>query len=326
MNRDTELSRDHLSRIDAVLTAAEMQCENFRYIITGANSAVYKMTCSETGQSLIAKVGIQPHFVHLDLEFRMLKLLPEIAPNPILFGTDKSTGLQVLIESYVKGIHPFDITPYSLESMAKMIARYHQVNPPEGLLFREDWRVFSQTRIQDVADVENPLVPRFLEARNGVLKVAEQPSLNLNFNDFEGKYDQSGEVHRNVRSAVIVHGDLIPNNMIVNETGKLFIIDWEGARLDDAEADLATFIKAFRLRGEPLQEFLHAYACGNNPIEPQRLWMRTLLHYLQVIAWRLKSQIPGLSGQSEAEAFAQGEAEKEMIFVEEHLAGDKRHL
>ena len=301
------LNSDHLRRIHAVLEPLGIDVAEHQYLITGANSAVYKLICKAPQQLLVAKVGVQPRFRHLDLEQKMLETLNAavsgLAPVPVAYGEDSQSGLQVLVIGYIEGWHPFKNFEAQLAFMGRTVAACHAIVPPPNLLIHENWQLFVKNRILDVTGIDNPLISRFQKIQDAVLRRAKSKEL--------------GHDAKNNRT-VIVHGDLIPNNMIMNDISNdkvaLAIIDWEGARLDEPEADLCTLFKAYRLRGRSLQQFVDGYG---HPINPQRLWFRTMLHYLQVIAWRLRCQIPEASGEARDEF--QRECEAEVDYVAEAL-------
>lgn len=308
------LNADHLQRIQAALSPLGIEVDEFQYLITGANSAVYKLRCRNRDQALVAKVGIQPRFRRLDLERDVLARFSELtmtsgrAPAPVAYCEEASSGLQTLVVTFVEGRHPFDCFESHLENMGRTVAAYHGIVPSDNLIPEEDGRLFLKKRVLDLSGVSNPLTPRFQHALESVSRIADSDSGSIDSDDPSA--DRSSKKNR----SVIVHGDLIPNNMIINKEGKLTIIDWEGARVDAPEADLATLFKAFHLRGESLRTFLSGYGL---PVNPQRLWFRSLLHYLQVIAWRLKCQIP--EAPSESKTAFQQDCEQEMVYVETAL-------
>jgi thiamine kinase-like enzyme len=113
---------------------------------------------------------------------------------------------------------------------------------------------------------------------------------------------------------VPVHGDLIPLNILQQGPASFRIIDWEGLRLDEPEADVATLFKAYRCDAAQQQAFERGYGPG---LRPQRLRFRRLLHDLQVAAWRLACQIPVAEGAALEKALA--EAREELDWAREAL-------
>ena len=60
------------------------------------------------------------------------------------------------------------------------------------------------------------------------------------------------------------------------------MIDWEGARIDCAEWDVASFLKGFGADTSIRQLFLNHY---DYEINSRRLRICEVLHYLQVSVW-----------------------------------------
>jgi hypothetical protein len=291
-----EIPDEHRQRIDAALQSTNKKYDRIEYLSKGANSIIYKLFYNEN--ITIAKVGINSEFKNLHKEFKVLKFIGEIGPHPIVYHADDLTGLQVLIESFIDGYHPFDVTSVPITTYGKTILKYHKLNIPENVLSTETWQKFFETRILQVSSSRDTLSQRFFDAKTQI-------------------YSTGCDIEKEnpVSEKVLVHGDLIPNNLIVDKhESKIKVIDWEGARLDNAEADLATFIKAFNLSGNRLIEFLEGYEMS---INMNILWFRILLHYLQVVAWRLSLQIPNTTNMLKEKALI--ETESELARIEKML-------
>ena len=80
-----------------------------------------------------------------------------------------------------------------------------------------------------------------------------------------------------------MHGDVIPLNLIFSN-GDCKLIDWELARFDFPEWDLASVKKAFRFSGNSREAFFAAYG---NHYDENVLWFVSLLHYCNVVLWRI---------------------------------------
>ncbi|WP_027120600.1 phosphotransferase [Mycoplasmopsis lipofaciens] len=78
-----------------------------------------------------------------------------------------------------------------------------------------------------------------------------------------------------------LHNDLWPWNMIENQNGKIFFIDWEYATLGDKHFDLAYFIESSQMTNEQQKLFLNEYGEYN---AIYLLKHRILVNYL-VILW-----------------------------------------
>jgi hypothetical protein len=212
-----------------------------------------------------------------------------IGPSCDALWTDPADGAQVLVQERLEGAHPYTLDELGLEAMGRLMRRYHGFSAPDGLV-REDWQGFLATRVMDRPAPGAP--PDLATALFRDRSLA---------GDLGNKLDlESPE-----RTAVPVHGDLIPLNLMLTAQG-LKILDWEGLRLDEPEADVATFFKAFRCGARDQAAFLHGYGPG---LDARRLIFRRLLHDLQVAGWRLTCQIQTLKGSALEKALREAKEE-----------------
>jgi hypothetical protein len=65
------------------------------------------------------------------------------------------------------------------------------------------------------------------------------------------------------------HGDLIGDNLLVDRAGRLWVVDWDGARWGPRELDLALFT------GPGFGRFLAAYEADAGPPASTRTWRRS---------------------------------------------------
>lgn len=265
----------------------------------GANNALYRFELA--GRPVVAKVGMNPFYRHLHIEYEVMKHLAGICPGVVDFFTDEQHDVQVLLIEFVEGVHPPTLDTDAVRDIATVIAAYHTYATPVPMVPAETCGGFIANSVMQVPGTccQPDHLDRFNTLLTLVLRLA--------------RYFGSGNAHeRNV----LVHGDLIPLNIIADRFGFLKIIDWEGVRYDAPEADLATLVKAYRM-DEMQRE--HLFAAYGLPVDRTIFTFRLAVHYLQVIAWRLAIQLP--REREEHYTAAVAELEEEFAVAEELVAG-----
>lgn len=261
-------------RVEQALAPLGWTATNLRPLARGANNVIYAF--ENQGGPKVAKVGFNPSSHLLHREWAFLRMHPGIGPVCDALWTDPVEGFQVLVQERLEGTHPYTLDELGLEAMGLLMRRYHGFSAPEGLV-REDWRSFLDTRVLHQPAPGAP--PALVAALSRDRMLAEDLGEHLELDSAEG-------------TAVPVHGDLIPLNLMLTAQG-MKILDWEGLRLDEPEADVATFFKAFRCGARDQAVFLRGYGTG---LDARRLVFRRILHDLQVAGWRLTCQIQTLQG------------------------------
>lgn len=68
-------------------------------------------------------------------------------------------------------------------------------------------------------------------------------------------------VQENIKSTILVpcHNDTVPENFILDDTGRTYLIDWEYSGLNDPLWDLAAYMLESRLSPEAIDHFLQSY-------------------------------------------------------------------
>ncbi len=266
-------------------------------VAQGANNALYRFHLR--GRPLLAKIGMNPFFRQLHVEYAVLKHVGTISPGVFDFFEDDRTDLQVLLLDPVDGEHPYVLDNALLSAAGRAIAAYHtgsavidEVPVEQGVSFITD-RILQVERYGGRVDYRE----RYEKIYGSLLSYADQFPL--------------GDRGR----MVLVHGDLVPRNIISEPGGALRIIDWEGARYDIPEADLATIVKAYHIEGERRERLFAAYGL---PVDHALFNFRLAVHYVQVLAWRLAIQLPQV--QEEKNSQVEEEIEKEFGTAEQLLA------
>jgi tRNA A-37 threonylcarbamoyl transferase component Bud32 len=86
----------------------------------------------------------------------------------------------------------------------------------------------------------------------GLLKIKEKMSMKISQTDFDDalKYELHARLEGMPNHVKLCHGDFNPSNVIVTESGELYIIDWSHATQGNASADVARTYLIFMLAGE----------------------------------------------------------------------------
>jgi thiamine kinase len=95
-------------------------------------------------------------------------------------------------------------------------------------------------------------------------------------------------------SPVLCHHDLNPLNLLIDTTGRLWLVDWEYAGLGDTAFDLASFAGQHGLQPRQRGVLVHAYRAAGGRVEPVRL-ERALwaFDYVQWLWYRASLAQPG---------------------------------
>ena len=75
-------------------------------------------------------------------------------------------------------------------------------------------------------------------------------------------------VQKNIKSTILApcHNDTVPENFIIDDTGRTFLIDWEYSGMNDPCWDVAAYILESKLSAEAIQHLIQNYF--NQPLTP----------------------------------------------------------
>lgn len=82
----------------------------------------------------------------------------------------------------------------------------------------------------------------------------------------------------------VCHCDLNHNNLLMSETGEIFLIDWDTAAITDPASDFGSLLKWYIPR-EDWDEWLVNYGIENNEHLYERMYWYLLLDALDYISW-----------------------------------------
>jgi len=286
-------------RLRAVLEQIGRTGVALRFWRRGANNMLFESCASD--ERFVVKLGVNGRFRFLHREFQFLCRTDGIGPRAYALHTQVPSGLQSLVEERLDGVPPGSADCGILERIGAKIAEVHRLLAFADWTPAEDWKAFMEERVLRPGNAGD-WGKHFAELCDGMSKAGDL---------LYGDLPMAGRP-----LPVIVHGDLIPDNMLVLADRSIRILDWEGARLDEPEADLATAIKGLGLAGTARAALLRGYGM---PLRGPVLEFRLALHALQVAGWRLAVQLPAMP-TGPAKDHAQAEACAEMRQVQEYLA------
>ena len=202
---------------------------NWQALSGGRSNFAWKATPEALHEPVVVKLyrgpARNPLFPNEPLaEAALLRALDETGLAPRLLETFESSLGACNIYSHIPGQSWED----GAGQVGACMKRLHQMDPPAGLRHVPDGS-------------------KELEAQtNAILSQCASSSLNA--------LNPSGEIAPSKHS-VLLHGDIVPGNVISNETG-LHLIDWQCPAIGDPCEDIAIFLSpAMQLiyRGIPLE-------------------------------------------------------------------------
>jgi thiamine kinase-like enzyme len=103
-------------------------------------------------------------------------------------------------------------------------------------------------------------------------------------------------MEKNIKNLVSVpcHNDTVPENFIVDDTGRTYLVDWEYSGMNDPSWDVAAYILESRLSGESIQYLLKEYY-GKYP-EPEEVTKIKCFMIAQDLLWMVWAMIRHYSG------------------------------
>ncbi len=142
---------------------------------------------------------------------------------PKLHEVTTYEGKWVVVTDYVEGT-PLDVL---MEKNPEMLDEY------------------LQTFVDLQASVHTKRAP-------GLLKIKEKMAMKINQTEYDDvlKYELHARLEGMPNHVKLCHGDFNPSNVIVTDSGEMFIIDWSHATQGNASADVARTYLIFKLAGD----------------------------------------------------------------------------
>ena len=245
-----------------------MRCEPWR---EGASNAVWRLDIGDL--RAVLKVGKLADWRRLELESSVLREIGGVgAPEHLdggLAGDDLPWDWSVL--ERVDGFHPDRLTVASAGELGRTLARLREVEFG-SLLPARSWRRFVEDRIRHPISRTTSAPPDLLGRFSLLLQALEENPA-------------SGDLLDSLPAAV-VHGDLIPPNLLERTDGTFSVLDWENPGVGAACWDLAGVRKAFRLDPGAWEALVTAL---DEPVPGRCVDFADALQQLQVAAWRAET-------------------------------------
>ncbi len=83
---------------------------------------------------------------------------------------------------------------------------------------------------------------------------------------------------------VVCHCDLNHNNLLMSDTGEIFLVDWDNATIADPATDFGSLLKWY-IPPEDWEEWLQAYGIAEHDHLYERMYWYLLLDALDFISW-----------------------------------------
>ncbi|HCU01819.1 TPA: hypothetical protein DIC62_03435 [Candidatus Nomurabacteria bacterium] len=167
----------------------------------------------------------------------------ENVPYPIKLKNNELEGkletYSITVTSYINGCNPVITSDLKIK-FGEILAKIHQVKTENINLPIEPFNATYANKLAEQIKI--------LEQKENLNKFQLELSdlLLPNQDKLKKHLFQFNELCENVKlknkQLVVTHGDLIPDNLMVNGLGKVFIVDWDTARLSPPERDVWFFI------------------------------------------------------------------------------------
>ncbi|HLD06663.1 MAG TPA: phosphotransferase [Candidatus Nanoarchaeia archaeon] len=217
-----------------------------------------------------------------------------IAPEPVHFAYSPSLGKEVLIYRFVEGKQPSAFSPPLVKATARVLAHLHSLELPAVDLPRK--KETMQTLLNDIQSTLDKCI---------ILGVPE-----AELHPFRGLVEKAKQYVAGQEEMehpfALVHGDLSPCNLIVDENNAVRIIDWQRPTFTDAAFDVWAFMEDAFIRWdlpEPLTDglktqFIKTYtSLVHDHTILERLRQKSPLYYLNIGLYCLMRYHEFLSGK-----------------------------
>lgn len=199
----------------------------------------------------------------------------ELGLNSECFYFDEISGIK--ISYYIdnsKNIAQADpCRPESIIAVSDLMKKTHASPKSFPNLF--DWRAELEKYEQIVREMNGGLFFDYAVLKNKLIEFMDE----------------------NIRHTVLMpcHNDTVPENFVVNDQGKAWLIDWEYAGMNDPSWDVAAYIIESRLTEEAI-DFLIAEYYGEVPSEQEILKIKCYM-LAQDLLWTVWALIRHYNGE-----------------------------
>lgn len=190
--------------------------------------------------------------------------------NVILVRDDKSVyregdlKIKVYSENFSKvNVLTSALNQAKIEEVGLNVPKLHQVTTIDG-----KWVVVTDyiegtpldVLMKDNPEKEDDYLKQFVDLQHtvhtkrcsGLLKIKEKMHAKIEQTDFDEaiKFELQARLAGMPNHDKLCHGDFNPSNIIVTDSGEMFIIDWSHATQGNASADVARTYLIFNLEGK----------------------------------------------------------------------------
>lgn len=187
--------------------------------------------------------GMTEQIINRNIEMVNNNIASEFGVNSNCIYFDKDSGIKISI--YIKNsqnVAKLDpCSPKNLESVSKIMKKIHCM--PKHFLNHFDWQL----------------------ELNKYEKIIQQLNGNFFFDYATLKSQLINFVQKNVKNTICVpcHNDTVPENFIIDDTGRIYLIDWEYSGMNDPCWDVAAYILESKLFPEAIHYFTQQYFNGS---------------------------------------------------------------
>lgn len=238
----------------------------------------------------------------LNEKYVLEALSPGLGSRVLGFNSDADS----LLLEYEPGEHRFNLDNNSAQLLGKLLRQVHSTSTQDLTIKIStlSWQDYFNTKLL------SQLAEATRRAPHGLVCDVEDILYRV-----RQKCKESDAI-LNDGPLVLVHSDIIPLNVVFRSQEVRFI-DWELARLDYAEWDICSVRKAFHFVENSYAHFLSAYGL---PIHEWRLHLVSLLHYANIVLWRLCSFYVRGEQQDRVEHFMK-DLDDELLWLRQALEG-----
>lgn len=198
----------------------------------------------------------------------------ELGLNSECFYFDDISGIKISI--YIKNskniaqADPCD--PVNIKAVSYLMKRIH--TSPKAFPNRFDWEA----------------------ELNKYEKIVQEQKGDFFFDYFTLKAQLQEFVKKNINSVELVpcHNDTVPENFVISEDGRAYLIDWEYSGMNDPSWDVAAYILESRLSEEAIQYLLQVYY-GDLPSDAEIMKIKTYMA-VQDLLWTVWALIRHYNG------------------------------
>ena len=166
--------------------------------------------------------------------------------NPSIRYFDKNTGIK--LADFIHNAEPLNVGTVQRMSNMKQIAAIFRTLHSSKVRFNNEFNIF-----HEIVKYEKLLTKARGKMYEGFEKVREQVM---------ALEDYLFELGVEVKPC---HNDLVAENFIIDENGKIFLIDWEYSGMNDPMADFAALFLENKFTAENVDYVLKKYFDGNVP-------------------------------------------------------------